>query len=211
MVEPVFQMSAGQTADAEYAKKLAAHVGGWDGRKNEGVVIAFEDSGHRVKIKCREYVALHRARDEYSTESQVLQVWSDGNQDELFKNLSNERASRLAGYYLDLEARIGKTVRTVTADAGRIWYAAEGDRKRAAEEWIAQTGKDDRRRPLGFNVFDALARKMEPQGAVEKNIRRQIAQACSRQSLIESKVLPMLGNDPPRWRPPDGNKREQAE
>ena len=52
----------GRPADGRggYAQRLAAAVGAWNGTEREGVVVAFEHSGHRVKIKSRQYVALHR-------------------------------------------------------------------------------------------------------------------------------------------------------
>ena len=211
MAEPLFRTAEGEAGGPAYAKDLAAEVAGWSGASKEGVVVAFEGSGHRVKIKCREYVALHRARDDYSSETRVLTVWSDGNQEQLLERLSNDRSARLASYYLALEKRIDERATSISTEASRVWYAAEGDRKAAAAEWIRRTADRERTRPLGFNVFDALAQKAEPIGAVDKNLRRLIARACGRQSLIDEKVAPALGDDPPRWRPPDGNERDASE
>ncbi len=81
----------------EYARQLTDEIAAWKGDANEGVVVAFEESGHRVKIKSREYIALHRARDDYSTESRVLKVWSDGNAKALLERLSADRRQRLEG------------------------------------------------------------------------------------------------------------------
>ena len=203
--------AGGTTAGEGRGRALAAEVAGWNGTEAEGVVVAFEDSGHRVKIKCREYIALHRARDDYSRESRILRVWADGNHAELLERLSEERRQRLSRYYEALEQAIGNVSQAVAAEADAIWTAAACGRKKAAAAWTAATAERPRTRPLGFNAFDALARGEDAREAVERNIRRQIERVAGRSSLIEEKVRPMLGAGAPSWNPPDGNVRDASE
>ena len=100
MVAPL--ADAGTTGIADDVRELTTRVQGWGG-ESEGVVVACEPSSHRIKIKSLDYVALHRARDDYSTESRVLTVWSNGDAQKLLANLSPDRAARLGRYYAELE------------------------------------------------------------------------------------------------------------
>ena len=211
IVRPLSGLAVGRPGTAEYTRRLTETIGGWSGRDNEGIVVAFEPSGHRVKIKSREYVALHRARDDYSRESRVLQVWSDGNHQALLEQLTSERAARLASYYDRLEARIADRAHEITRAATAAWRKADGNRKDAAIAWSEETEPDNAARAVGFTVFTAIAQNRDAEAAAGKNMREVIARACGRQSRIEAKVHPMLGPDAPIWSPSDGSHHDAEE
>ena len=136
---------------------LTDHVQGWSASQ-EGVVIAFEPSGHRLKLKSAAYVALHRARDDYSMEHRVLEVWSNGNQNALCLNLAQDRAQRLREYYERLEAAIEKASERIGRAARKTWLENGGSRKEAAVAWVAETDNRPPTRAAGFSAFNALAR-----------------------------------------------------
>ena len=202
LARPITGMEA--VGGTEGAKRLADTVAGWPSSR-EGVVVAFEPSGHRVKIKGKEYIALHRARDEYSTECHVLKAWAMGRRDQLELNLTPVRAKRLAAYYDKIEECVSVTAITVADVAGECWHRSDGNRKTAAASWIAKTEKSPMLRPLGFRAFDALAAGEDPEGKVLVNINAIIERASGKQKLIDTKVRPMLGSRMPVWNPPDGN------
>ncbi len=206
VVRPLEGVAGAGPGEPMYARRLAEAVAAWPAGRDEGVVVAFEPSGHRVKIKSREYVALHRARDDYSSESRVLKVWSDGNRRALIEQLGGERAARLRGYYDALDGAVARQARTVAAEAAAVWRQAGADRKAAAIAWTAATAGRSRVRPLGFTAFGAVERGEDPEAAVRRNIEQLIARASTHQGRIDANVRPMLGPDTPVWRPPDGNR-----
>ena len=202
VVEPLGRTGAERSAD--YVASLTQRVQQWSG-DHEGVVVTFEPSGHRVKIKSLKYVALHRARDDYSTESRVLTVWSDGNAHALCKNLSAKRRARLEQYYASLEECIRSSAAAIAAEAQETWSVHGGNRKNAAIQWTAATDKRIPVRAAGFTVFNAIAKGHDTAAAAEEHIRKAIARACRHQSNIDAKVRPLLEPNAPAWRPPDGN------
>ena len=202
VVEPLSR--TGAERDTGYVASLTQRVQQWSG-DHEGVVVAFEPSGHRVKIKSLEYVALHRARDDYSTESRVLTVWSDSNAHALCKNLSANRRTRLEQYYASLEECIRSSAAAIAAEAQETWSRNGGNRKNAAIEWTAATDKRIPVRTAGFTVFNAIARGHDAAAAAEEHIRKAITRTCRHQSNIDQKARPLLGPDAPAWHPPDGN------
>ena len=205
----MIRTSEGSTSKT-YLQVLAKKVQGWPATV-EGVVVAFEPSGHRIKIKTLEYMALHRARDDYSTESRVLEVWSNGNAKKLLDNLGAERAARLGAYYEAFETAIRTTAETAATEASETWREAAGDRKKAALLWITRTGDQAAVRALGFTMFNAIQREKDPATEGMGHIRIAIERSCRRQSAIEEKVIPLLGSDPPRWAPNDGNVKDADE
>ena len=205
---------AGIATDADpdkYSRLLAETVAAWGGEDNEGVVVAFEPSGHRVKIKCREYVRLHRARDDYSREGRILGVWNDGNVDELLPLLAPDRAERVQNYLDAVSKRIDETVARIVGDASACWKAAGADRKIAAAAWIKHTAERKPERPYGFIVYDALTAGDDPAKRVRRGITQRIERSHRRENLVEQNIRPLLGPDPPLWNPPDGNQRDTDE
>ena len=193
-----------EAGSPDYARALAAAVSGWPA-DSEGVVVAFEPSGHRVKIKSEEYVALHRARDSYSSESSVLRVWCDGNTEDLLGRLSGERARRLSGYYDDVGRRVKEQASVIGREAAGVWGSSQGDRRTAALAWTGITAGREHVRPVGFSVFRALDRGGDPVDAADEHIRVAVRRCCARQRLIDEKIRPLLGEGAPVWRPADGN------
>ena len=192
------------TAEEEYVRALTNRVQAWKA-DNEGVVIAFEPSGHRIKIKSLDYVALHRARDDYSSESRILTAWSAGNGQKLVENLSAERAARLAEYYKRLEAAIDAAATAIAGEAAQHWLAHDGVRKDAAIGWTKATTERIPTRGAGFSVFKALERDRNPGAAAREHILKAIDKACRNTAAIEQKMKPLLGWRAPSWEPPDGN------
>ena len=204
IVEPVDRLDGLDPGATDYRLRLCDRVAAWPGDE-EGVVLAFEPSGHRVKIKSREYIALHRARDDYSRENRVLGVWADGNAAKLLEQLAPDRRKRLGDYYADIDHAVETLATEIAKSSTHIWKTAGGNRKSAAGAWLARNTETPCRRPLGFRAFDALEREQDPAEAVRSNTREVIARASGRAAHVETKVWPLLGPDGPRWRPPDGN------
>ena len=208
MVHPVTGIQSGKDGgNPQYARGLIETVAAWGGDR-EGVVVAFEHSGHRLKIKSREYVALHRARDDYSLETRVLRCWADGNTDQLLANLAEDRARRLKAYYEEITERVDRTARETADTASRIFATAGRDRKTAALAWIAATADRQQTRRFGFTAFDALARNEDPGRAVAQEIRKAIDRKCRRQTSIDREIRPLLGDRAPIWAPSDGNQED---
>ena len=208
IVRPVTGIqSQQQCGNRDYNRRLVEEIAGWPATR-EGIVVAFGASGHRLKIKSREYVALHRARDDYSMETRVLRCWVDGNADKLLANLSDDRAEHLRAYYREIESRMEQTARETATAATQIFEDAEGDRKTAAVAWIAATRDRKAVKHLGFTAFDAVARKSDAAEAVKDEIRRNIARKCNRQTKVDTEIRPMLGDNPPVWAPADGNQHD---
>ena len=205
VVEPLETVHDSTTAD--YAARLSKDVQQWDGTR-EGVVVAFEPSGHRIKIKGLEYIALHRARDEYSAENRVVTVWCAGNGPALCDSLSTGRSARLTAYYEALEKQIEESARAIADEAAKSWKAHHGDRKQAAIAWVAMTHDRTGVRAAGFTAFNALARQEDAKAAASRHIHRAIELSCRQQSAYEAKALPLLGQEPPRWKPTDGNVQD---
>lgn len=201
---------AGTTGSADYVRELTTRVQGWGG-ESEGLVVAFEPSGHRIKIKSLDYVALHRARDDYSTESRVLTVWSNGDAQKLLANLSPDRAARLGRYYAELEWAIGTSATRIAGEAAQHWLAHEGVRKDAAIAWTRATADRLAVRAAGFTVFKALAAGTDAGEAARTHIRNAIGRACRHAASIDAKVKPLLTTTAPVWAPPDGNERDSEQ
>ena len=208
MVHPIAGIQSGEHRGSDrYQRNLIDTVAAWGGDR-EGVVVAFEHSGHRLKIKSREYVALHRARDDYSLETRVLRCWADGNTDQLLANLADDRGRRLKTYYREITERVDRTARATAAAATRIFTTAGRDRKTAALAWLAETADRAPARRLGFTAFDALARNEDAIAAVGREIRKLIDRKCQRQMSIDRDIRPLLGDHPPTWAPTDGNRAD---
>ena len=210
VVRPLAGIASGADPE-EYSRRLAETVAAWGGEDNEGVVVAFEPSGHRVKIKCLEYVRLHRARDDYSREGRILGVWNDGRIAELLPLLAPERARRVRAYVDAVSARVDDTVARIVAEASACWKGAGADRKKAAAAWIARTAERKTERAYGFVVYDALTRGADAAKEVRRSIAQRIERSHRRENLVEQNVRPLLGPDAPRWNPPDGNQRDTDE
>ena len=194
----------------DYVQGLTDHVRGWSAER-EGVVIAFEPSGHRLKLKSTAYVALHRARDDYSMEQRILAVWSDGNHDALCKNLAPDRAGRLREYYDQLEKAIQESAQRISDAARSVWRLHGGDRKAAALAWTAETANRIPTRAAGFSAFNALANERYEKEEVHQHILTAIRRACHRQKHIDEKVRPLMGPSAPVWKPPDGNQTDSEQ
>ena len=212
IVEPITDLepgagAAGRRGHAGYAAGLVDEVAAWPGDR-EGIVVAFAESGHRLKIKSREYVALHRARDDYSLETRVLRCWADGNAEKLLTNLSDRRAGRLRAYYRAVEAHIAQNAREIAAEAAWIHAEAGGDRKTAALAWITATAARKPIRGLGFAAFNAVERGAPPVDAVAAEIRRTIGQKCNSRTRVDTEIRPMLGTGFPTWSPTDGSGQD---
>ena len=197
VIRPVSGVAHGADPQ-EYARRLAETVAAWGGEDNERVVVAFEPSGHRVKIKCRKYVRLHRARDDYSREGRILGVWNDAKIAELLPLLAPERAERVRAYVDEVGARVDDTVARIVDEASVCWKAAGADRKKAAPAWIRRTGDRKPDPPYGFVVYDALTRGDDPAEQVRRSIAQRIERSHRRENLVEQNVRPLLGPDPPR-------------
>jgi len=63
----------------------------------EGVILRFDD-GHMVKMKCDWYVNLHKAKDQFQHEKNVLKLILDEKDDDLIPFLMDEDKKRLINY-----------------------------------------------------------------------------------------------------------------
>lgn len=73
---------------------------------HEGYVVAFP-SGHRIKLKGKQYVTLHRGRNAYARETHVLKAVLSGGLDDLTAILDEERAARVRDYGRTVLNRLG--------------------------------------------------------------------------------------------------------
>jgi len=64
----------------------------------EGVVLTWLATGHKVKLKGEEYVQLHRAIDTMSSEKRILDVVLEGKDDDLCSIVAEDRAARIREY-----------------------------------------------------------------------------------------------------------------
>ena len=203
VVKPIRDPADWDPGRSGYETRLTKEIAGWPAQI-EGVVIAFEPSGHRVKVKSREYVALHRSLDKYSTEKRVLAVWLDGNHTALGRQLSPKRRKRLNDYFKALDQAVARTTAETAETAGRIWNETGGVRKNAALRWIKETKPTPEIRALGFAAFNALAADSDPSGAIRNTLLDLMRKGSGTQNGIDKKVRPLLGAEPPVWNPPDG-------
>ena len=172
------------------------------GAEHEGYVVAFP-SGHRIKLKGEQYVTLHRGRDAYARETHVLKAVLSGGMDDLTAILDDERAARVRDYGRTVLNRLTATGRDVAARISAIRSEHE-TRKTQAIAWCAATGRQPQLRPWGFVWLDEAGRGTgDPTEAMMRKMREHATRLCSSGLNMEQRVLPLLGDDPPRWNPPD--------
>ena len=197
LVEPVVANT--RTKDERDRFVAAARQLGAD---HEGYVIAFP-SGHRIKLKGEQYVTLHRGRDAYARETHVLKAVLGGGMDDLTAILDAERATRVRDYGRTVLDRLAATGSDVAARISAV-RDRHDTRKAQARAWIAETAAEPRLRPWGFVWLDEAARGSEnPAKSMLEKMREHATRMCSSGPQMEQRVLPLLGNDPPRWNPPD--------
>lgn len=172
------------------------------GAEHEGYVVAFP-SGHRIKLKSEQYVTLHRGRDAYAREIHVLRAVLSGGMDDLTAILDTERAARVRDYGRSVLDRLANTGSDVAARISAV-RDRHDTRKAQAAAWIAETAAEPQLRPWGFVWLDEAARGSgNPAESMLEKIREHATRMCSSGPQMEQRVLPLLGNDPPRWNPPD--------
>ena len=172
------------------------------GAEHEGYVVAFP-SGHRIKLKGEQYVMLHRGRDAYARETHVLKAVLNGGMDDLTAILDEERAARVRDYGRTVLERLTTTGRDVAARMGAV-RDEHATRKAQAVAWIAATATEPQVRPWGFVWLDEVNRGTgDPAGEMMRKMREHAGRLCSSSTNLEQRVLPLLGDDPPRWNPPD--------
>ena len=74
----------------------------------EGYVVRFED-GHMIKIKCDDYVNLHRTIDIFESEKNILKIILTGKSDDLYAALTEVKQKRLKEYENAVNHRVQAT------------------------------------------------------------------------------------------------------
>ena len=168
----------------------------------EGYVVAFPN-GHRIKLKGEQYTTLHRGRDAYARETHVLKAVLSGGMDDLTAILDDERAARVREYGRTVDERLTATGYDVATRMAAV-RDAHPTRKAQAIAWIAETATEPQLRPWGFVWLDEAERGAEdPTGKMLRKLREHATRLCTSGPQMEERVLPLLGDDPPRWNPPD--------
>lgn len=186
-------------------KRFVAAAGKLDAH-HEGYVVAFA-SGHRIKLKGEQYVTLHRGRDAYARETHVLKAVLSGGMDDLTAILDDERAARVRDYGRTVLDRLAATGRDIAARMGAV-RDEHDTRKAQAVAWCAATATEPQVRPWGFVWLDEVNRGTgDPAAEMMRRMREHATRLCSSGTNVEQRVLPLLGDDPPRWNPPD--RREE--
>jgi hypothetical protein len=131
----------------------------------EGFVLRFDD-GQMFKIKCDEYVSMHKARDNLTMEKNVIDIISNDKVDDMLPLLFGEDKDKLIKFSDDFHHNVRKT-------ADRLyWIALSGmdntnkSKKRFALE-IVNNHSPHYERSILFSIFDKL---MEGDWSVDDTI-----------------------------------------
>ncbi len=169
---------------------------------HEGYVVSFP-SGHRIKLKGEQYVTLHRGRDAYARETHVLKAVLSGGIGDLTAILDEERAARVHEYGRTVLERLAASGRGIAARMSAV-RDTHATRKAQAAAWIAATAREAQLRPWGFVWLDEKNRGSgDPAGVMMRKMREHAVRLCSSGTNVEQRVLPLLGENPPRWKPAD--------
>jgi RNA ligase len=78
----------------------------------EGVVVCF-DNGHRIKVKCDWYCAIHRAKENLLFEKNILKLILEEKLDDILPHLMEDDRKRVEQYQEEVLASVEKTVQHV--------------------------------------------------------------------------------------------------
>jgi len=81
----------------------------------EGYVVAFQD-GHRVKLKCDEYVLIHRSKDELRFEKNAIKIVLENKMDDVCPHLQKDDRDRLMTFADGMNDHITKLARELTLE-----------------------------------------------------------------------------------------------
>ena len=206
IVQPI--ASAADTTTREGRKRLVEEISRWEGNR-EGIVIAFP-SGHRIKVKSHAYLALHRARSEYSSETRMAHIVLAGTTSQLVDALAQDtaRARRVRKYEQQLLERFNENVTRIAERIEKL-ASEHKTRKEIAQAW-RRLEWTRCRQAVGFRHLTLCERCEQPLKETLAAARRTAAEHCLSQRRFEEKVLPLLGPEPPRWSPPDGDGERES-
>ena len=126
--------------------------------------------------------------------------------DDLSAILDDERATRVRDYGRTVLNRLAATGRNIAARISAI-RNEHHTRKAQALAWCAATNAEPQLRPWGFVWLDETNRGTDdPAETMMRKMREHATRLCSSGPNVEQRVLPLLGDDPPRWNPPDGGE-----
>ena len=195
--DPV-QITGGIRGDAETIEDPLETVRAVRARTGEeGVVIAFE-SGHRIKVKTEEYIALHHIRSDLESERRMLECALDANEDSLCQILPPEATGAVRAWCGEVRARTMGTAREV-ADAVQRLSTAHGERKAFAQAW---TGAESNgmRRAAGFQARGAWERRRNAEEAAHETLVGIMRRKLGSSSKVTNEVRPAIGIE--RWTSP---------
>ena len=192
------QVTGGIRGDAEVIASPAQAVTAVRKRKGEeGVVIAFE-SGHRIKVKTEEYIALHHIRSDLDSERRMLQCALDANEDTLCQILPAEASAPVRAWCGEVRARIAHTAKSVAGDVERL-SAEHTERKAFALAWT-EAEDDGMRRPAGFRARTAWERGRSAEDAARETLIGLARRKAGSASRVAEAVRPGIGIEP--WTSP---------
>lgn len=151
-------------------------------RGEEGVVLTWLATGHKVKLKGEEYVQLHRAIDVMASEKRILDVILEGKDDDLCSMVAEDRAAKIRDY--------AGTVRQIMSNIQSTVVEWADARKDLSQKEFALLVNDDNNpcRRYAPELFKYRAGKIEPADIGRSYIERQ----SHTQTDLESN-RPMLG------------------
>jgi len=139
----------------------------------EGYIIRFDD-GHMVKIKCDEYVSLHRAKDGIRFEKNVISIIVNEQLDDLKPFLQGIDLERV----IDFEHRFWQGVESTSKMLVNLYsdgVSRYPERKDFATNFAAK--QDARYRPFLFNLYDGKE--------ILKCIVDALSKSTSSQTLVD--------------------------
>ena len=203
---PAAEAGAGSSDGGRSLARAAAAL-----KTDEGFVVAFEHSGHRVKMKADAYLRLHRGRSMYESETHVVRACAEGDAEQLCDVLDPERAAKVAEFAERLEQAIRETA-TRTAETAETIQRTEPKTARASQSRgppIAARPEPNPSRCSGSPRSLPWNAGENAMAAVSTMIKSHIAKNARSGPRIKSGVLPLIGGaSAPRWQPSKGGLNE---
>ena len=159
-------------------------------KDEEGVVIAFE-SGHRIKVKTEEYMALHHIRGDLESERRMLQCALDASEDTLCQILPAEATVPVRAWCGEARTCIARTARSV-AERVVALSATHAERKAFAKAWTGAE-QDGMRRAAGFRARSAWERDEDTRDAAHETLTELTRRKLGSTRKVANEARPAIG------------------
>lgn len=131
----------------------------------EGYVVAWAD-GTYVKIKSKEYGQMHRAVSYFQREDMILPIILDGQCDDIYPSLSQERADRLSKFEHEVLREYHAMIAHVITQRHR--YIESGDSRKEFALWV-NTNVQPGLRAAMFSAIDGKDVKESVRNCILRN------------------------------------------